>query len=623
MRPIFQSFHSDPFTRGGQIFTHQWRMRYQNFKVVAILGIACGLLGIWLKSSQENISLWLLWDFYTLSYLGGKIKMFVWPGLQKYLLIDIDIFLRSLLRGTKGIPSAYKKLSQLTTDLWVPGRGHIHIRTFKFLKNPWVLKEAARVHAILLWGLGSWALGMAAMIWGFCYRSRRVDQNHFLRGNKMASVTSLARRLKWTFKASDLKLGNLPLVKDTEKRHILISGTTGSGKSNAFHTLLPQIRKRGDSAIVIDVEGTFTSHYFREGQDILLNPFDIRSDHWDLWGELESEPIYEVFAQAAVPPIKEATDPIWGNASRTVLVAALLRLREQGQMSVSKLYERIALADPKEFEEFFKGTEAATYSQEKGERFTSSVRGSLLQHIKFFKYLPEYRGGRKISLRQWIRSEPRDQWLFITVKQDWFKVMKPLISAWMDLATSSVLSLDESETRRLWFILDELPALHALPCMKDNLSRTRKFGGCVMAGVQSFDQLEETYGRLGSKILLNLFNTKVFFRNEEPGSTEWISRLLGEKEEKEISENLSYGANTMRDGVSLNQQTKTTRLVIPTEIGMLRDLEAFVKLPGEYPITRLRLPFTKPNRIAEGFEPRPEEMLIAKEIPSQSDGQQE
>ena len=36
----------------------------------------------------------------------------------------------------------------------------------------------------------------------------------------------------------------------------------------------------------------------------------------------------------------------------------------------------------------------------------------------------------------------------------------------------------------------------------------------------------------------------------------WISKVLGEVETTEHTENLSYGANTIRDGVSLSQHTQ-------------------------------------------------------------------
>ena len=89
-----------------------------------------------------------------MSYLSGKIKVFLWPQVQDFL-INLDVLLRGLMRGSRGIPSAYKSLSQLTTDLWVTDQGRIFTRTVEFLKHPWVMEKASRVHAVLLRGLRS------------------------------------------------------------------------------------------------------------------------------------------------------------------------------------------------------------------------------------------------------------------------------------------------------------------------------------------------------------------------------------------------------------------------------------------------------------------------------------
>lgn len=117
-----------------------------------------------------------------------------------------------------------------------------------------------------------------------------------------------------------------------------------------------------------------------------------------------------------------------------------------------------------------------------------------------------------------------------------------------------------------------------------------------MAGVQSFPQLTATYGQNKSQAILDLFNTKIFFRNTDPNTNQWISKVLGEAETTEHIENISYGANTIRDGVSLSQQNRTKPLVLPTEIANLRDLEAFVKLPGDYPVGRVEMEYQGVNK---------------------------
>ena len=110
-----------------------------------------------------------------------------------------------------------------------------------------------------------------------------------------------------------------------------------------------------------------------------------------------------------------------------------------------------------------------------------------------------------------------------------------------------------------------------------------------MAGVQSIPQLSSTYGHTISQALLDLFNTKIFFRNTDPNTTTWIAKALGDAETTESIENLSYGANTMRDSVNLSQHTQTRPLILPSEIAGLEDLEAFLKLPNALPITKLKM----------------------------------
>lgn len=143
--------------------------------------------------------------------------------------------------------------------------------------------------------------------------------------------------------------------------------------------------------------------------------------------------------------------------------------------------------------------------------------------------------------------------------------------------------------RRLWFVLDELPALQKISSLKTILAEGRKYGACVMAGIQIFPQLTEEYGIHASQTLLDLFNTKIFFRSDNPQTNQWISQSLGEKEVKSIQESLSYGANTMRDGVSLSRAKNRESLVLPTEVAALNDLECYLKLPGAWPITKLKM----------------------------------
>jgi type IV secretory pathway TraG/TraD family ATPase VirD4 len=48
-----------------------------------------------------------------------------------------------------------------------------------------------------------------------------------------------------------------------------------------------------------------------------------------------------------------------------------------------------------------------------------------------------------------------------------------------------------------------------------------------------------------------------------------------------------------QEGLSIQQQRQHEALVIPTEIMKLRDMEAFLKIPGHFPITKIKLDYQK------------------------------
>lgn len=90
--------------------------------------------------------------------------------------------------------------------------------------------------------------------------------------------------------------------------------------------------------------------------------------------------------------------------------------------------------------------------------------------------------------------------------------------------------------------------------------------------------------------------------------------MLGDREETSPQENISFGANSMRDGVSLSRQTRQTPLIMPAQLSQLRDLSCYLKLPGDYPCAKLEMKYQKAGafgmpafvlRAEEGDELRP------------------
>jgi hypothetical protein len=111
-------------------------------------------------------------------------------------------------------------------------------------------------------------------------RGKEIKADKYIRGAKLVSAEELEKEVIDKHGHSDLTIGDLPLPVGFSKKHTLISGTTGAGKSTALIHLLKAIRARGDRAVVYDKKGEFVEMFYRDGVDHILNPSDNRSHQW-------------------------------------------------------------------------------------------------------------------------------------------------------------------------------------------------------------------------------------------------------------------------------------------------------------------------------------------------------
>jgi type IV conjugative transfer system coupling protein TraD len=414
-------------------------------------------------------------------------------------------------------------------------------------------------------------------------RGEKEGESKLLKGDRILLSHETKQLLKKNNQQSDLVLGGLPLVKNSETAHIFFQGTTGSGKSSAIKELLDQIRTRGDRAIIYDKSCNFLEEFYDPKNDILLNPLDERGKEWDLWLECRDAADFDNLAAAQIPMPPSAQDPFWINAARTIFSVAAFEMRLDPDRSIAKLLRYLLTADLNLIQKYLKGTEAETLVSEKTEKTAVSIKSVLATYLKSMKYVKD--GKNSFSIRQWIQNDKANNWLFITSLGDRHETLKPLISAWMDIAVNALLSRPLNPKRRIWFILDELTSLQPLPSLRPSLSESRKFGGCTVIGIQNYAQLAELYSQLGARSISSLLNTRYMFRQPDPEIAAWSAINFGESIIDEVKEGISYGANTMRDGVSINRVETKKQLVSYSEIMSLASFSAYVRLPGTFPIT--------------------------------------
>jgi hypothetical protein len=69
----------------------------------------------------------------------------------------------------------------------------------------------------------------------------------------------------------------------------------------------------------------------------------------------------------------------------------------------------------------------------------------------------------------------------------------------------------------------------------------------------------------------------------------------------ETSENISYGVNDMRDGVSLNDLHREKATVHFDKLMKLPNLEPYLKVSGSYPVAKIKFQVYDLPKIAEGL----------------------
>ena len=585
-------FQTDPFTRGGHLFAHQWRLRLQNLKIVLGLSLLCGLLGVGFKAYQDNISLGLVWDFYILSYLSGHLKIFLWPWLQP-LLIDIDRILRTLMKGSPGIPQAYHTLSQLTSDFWVPGQGRLYRRTLTFLTHPWVQQQAARVQTILWWGLASWCLGMIAMIWGFRLKSRQIAQDKLVRGKETAPLAQVAQAIRKQGRPRFDIAPGLPLPQGTENQHLAFIGATRMGKTTGLIHLLNQVRSQAHRAVILDSTGELTHRYFRPQQDILINPFDPRSAAWDIWGENLATYEYDAWSAAMIPEGKG--DPIWHGNARKLLAFTAQKLAQQDETLSMKEILTWSCWEPlgDSTQIFYADSPVAALMCPEAEKTTAGVRMHVATSTAAFEYLTQE--GPPVSITQWIKDRKRDDtWLFLQALPTQRNTLAPLLASLFNFAFMGLERAGVDFDHRLWMIADEVGGWDfPIASLKRLVTEGAKYGACCALGFQNKSQIDHLYTHAGTKTLLSNCSTKVIFRSQDHETAKELSLTLGEQDILATSENLSLGAHATREGVNLSSQHRTQATIPATEIMSLNPLEAYVLLPGNYPTPKVKFKVQK------------------------------
>ncbi|MFV8456163.1 type IV conjugative transfer system coupling protein TraD [Vibrio owensii] len=568
-------------TRGGQITFHNIRMWWQvNVTTIKYVNVIAGLLGLiatWLIASANTLTgtyyYTLFWLFDRLGFNHERNVVVEWEG-QRY-------------SSTLGKQLENPTLAQCQQE---------------FLQALFI--------GLLVYVIASTALFVFINHW-FKKKGQEQSEDNHIRGFQLAEPKDVTAELKKKKKLSNFALDGHRLFVDMfEVKHLMIDGTTGAGKSVAIRKLLRWIRARGDKAIIYDKGCDFVSKFYDPHKDVILNPFDERCAAWDIWSDAKEAPDFESLAAALIPQHGEG-DPFWVDSARTIFSATAyqMMLDDKHECSIENLLHIILTSELSALGEHLKGTEASSLVSKSIEKTAISIKSVLATYIKSLRYLhgldeKDSQGARKrapFSITDWVQDESQQGFLFLSSNARQHTALRPLISMWLAIASNAILGMEPDEDRRIWVIIDEMPTLHKLPELTHIISEVRKFGGCYLLGLQSYAQLETTYGHNAARVIFDLLNTRFFFRAPSKAMATVASDDLGEQEIDISRENISYGANALRDGVSLGHQNKTRPVVSAAEIQGLDDLECYLRTPNSMLITKLQLKYDRMRNLQPSF----------------------
>ena len=385
--------------------------------------------------------------------------------------------------------------------------------------------------------------------------------------------------------ASRYTLAKVVLPAAAPMTGILALGAQGTGKSIAVHDLMTQVFAAGRKAIIYDQSGEFFKAHFRPGKDFFFNPAFVGSVPWSIFDELVYSYDTNTLATAFLPPkagVVNGPAAFFEDAARALFSTILERMAKRGARNTNEIAKAILELPADEMDHLISKSVASSAlgSESKGQR-----QGVISSISIYIQGIAAVHPGTW-TIKDWL-DEPGDSRFFLLGTDDTKAMFAPLFRLLLSVTFSQIAAKAEVVIDdRYWFFLDEVHTLGDIQ-LDVQLATLRKFGVCVVSGVQAESQFMTSMGKERAETVMNCFNQLLMLRTNEPNMQERIAKRLGKVEMDTVSRNQALAVTEWRDGAGLNKSEHEKWLVMPSEIGTLDDLTGFLKLAGSLPATKV------------------------------------
>lgn len=394
--------------------------------------------------------------------------------------------------------------------------------------------------------------------------------------SRAAKILSKNERLTTKIHKDTIALApKAKLSAEAETQHFIAVASSGGGKTQKIKYWLGQILRRGERVLIHDTKGDFTAQ-LPVSNFIFLAPHDKRSHGWAIARDCIGPAAARELAAALIP---ETQDPVWSNGSRELLTGILIHLQiNNGTKWGWRKITSIAYDSPKYLEDILSESypQAAQYISLDDTGMPNRTSFSFLVGLwtaigqtiaplaEAWGYLPEK---QCISITEWLQKGTlpiimQRSAQFPELSAAW---MQALIGQISNYACSSALS--DSQTRRIWLVLDEFAQLKKVNGFQQILETGRSKGICSIIGVQDLEQIAAIYGEKELKSWLNIIRTKIIGRMNAGPSAQFISNeVIGSRRVGWYNESFSSANQSALDMTNMNQASPTRSTNFSTEV---------------------------------------------------------
>lgn len=492
---------------------------------------------------------------------------------------------------------------------------------------------------LALFKKGFWIFILATPIWllypmfltKFKLKAKAIVKDEHMRGQRIVEPVELISLIRkdHTKDVANFNIGRIPIPRMYETTHFFIVGKSGSGKTTLLNQVIEKIREKNHKAIIYDTKGDYISKFYNPDRDLIFNPLDVRTLHWNIFDELELVSDIESFAYSLIPPVPQGhEDEYFITGAREVFYSIIYYLYATGQKTMSALWQTVSQGEAGVIETLKQAVHhyklddckrglGLLEGYEKGVKSASDIISTMKKYSNCFKYVEHHQSSFKIH--DWLTREDSG-FLFLVNYEKIKNVLKPLASMLIEQLGNAALTLPDDRERRIFFVLDEFASLQRMPKFVDFLERGRSKGISLWIATQDINQIEKEYGNKTMNTIVNNCTTTVAFAVQDVNTCEYLSKFFGDREILETDESLSMGPADYRDGLSLTRRRKTDRLILPSEFALLPVFSFYLKI-GEYPITRDKITFKSYPDTQQAFIPDRDRFRIAT-VSEQSESEQ-